>query len=129
MSRLPRFISSAAAITMVAALAAFSPPPSPSAPASSSTIGMIADQLGLKVLRSPDEQFIPGVQFTGTLQEPEKLAAIGIKGMHVGARVIVACYTPERVLVEADELDPVMHSAKVTLKLNDFGRLAKIPTP
>ena len=47
-----------------------------------------------------------GSSFTGSLKDPAKLAAFGLAGFHVGARVTVLRTAPERVLVDVDEDEP-----------------------
>lgn len=54
------------------------------------TIGMIAEQLGVKIGYGEYKEFELGAQFTGTLEERDKLASFGLKGMHKGARVYAA---------------------------------------
>ena len=127
MSRLQRIAGVAFVVASAIVVSAFTAPtPTPTQPISA-TVGMIAKQLGIKVQNRPDDEFVPGVQFTGTLENPEKLALVGIKDMHKGARVTVACMSFEKVIVDADEFSPDLHSAKVTLRLDDTGRLAVPP--
>lgn len=99
-----------------------------SAPASSvdPTIGRIAGQLGVHVAAYPDEDFTLGRSFTGTLQEPSKLAALGIPGMSVGARVVAARIAIDKVVVEADQLDPPKRTS-ARLSLDGAGKLARPP--
>jgi hypothetical protein len=67
-----------------------------------------------------------GVQFTGSLVDPQKLAAFGITGMHPGARVVAARIAADRVYVEADELDPPSR-ASVRVSLDKDGNLVQPP--
>ena len=90
------------------------------------TIGSIASQLGVTVTMVADEEFAVGVQFTGVLQAPEKLDGLGLPGMHSGARVYAARIGPDRVQVEADELNPPKRVG-AKLKLDDGGKLLAAP--
>src|SRR5689334_23890729 len=49
----------------------------------------IADQLGAKLQPRDDDELRIGMSFTAVLESPEKLAEVGVKGMHAGARVTV----------------------------------------
>jgi len=90
------------------------------------TIGGIASQLGVTVAIGADDEFAVGVQFTGVLQAPEKLDVLGLTGMHSGARVYAARIGPDRVQVEADELNP-QKRITAKLKLDDSGKLLAAP--
>jgi len=90
------------------------------------TIGEIASQLGVNVAIGRDDEFAVGVQFTGVLQAPEKLDVLGLAGMHPGARVYAARIGPDRVQVEADELNPPKR-VTAKLKLDVTGKLLAAP--
>ena len=90
------------------------------------TIGSVATQLGVKVVVGNESEFLVGTSFTGTLSEPEKLATFGIKGMHAGARVTAVRMAPDRVYVEADELEPPSR-ASAKLHLDADGNLLQPP--
>ncbi len=94
---------------------------------SHATISGVAAQLGIKAQGPDGDDMRIGTSFTAVLEQPEKLAELGIAGMHAGARVTVARVAPDKVRVEADELDPVSHSAAVNLRLGANGELSKIP--
>ena len=112
------------AAAVIAVSAAFTAPANPHP--GSATVGSIARQLGVKVPGKADEEFELGVQFTGLLEEPGRLAAFGIKGMHAGARVVAARIAADRVYIEADEVDPVRReSSRVAIGLD--GTLVKPP--
>lgn len=119
-----------AGITLLAALVATAAAFTAPAPAPSSTdlatIGSIANQLGVKVSGRQEEEFSVGVQFTGNLVDPAKLEAFGIRGMNEGARVVAARIAPDRVFVEADELDPPKR-ASARLPIGSDGKLARPP--
>lgn len=95
--------------------------------ASHPTISGVAAQLGAKAQSPGSDDLQIGASFTAILDDPAKLAVLGIDGMHAGARVTVARVAPDRVRVEADELEPVSHSAAVNLRLGAKGELSKIP--
>jgi hypothetical protein len=107
--------------------------PSAGAPASSSEVTQqsmpvqsrsIAQQLGAKLNPEQREELTLGVTLNGTLQEPEKLEKLGISGMHKGARVTAMRTAPQKLIVEVDELEPVPITRKVTLRIDDQGRLS-----
>ena len=81
----------------------------------------IAEQLGAKLQPREDDELRIGMSFTAVLEAPDKLAELGIKGMHAGARVTVARIAPDKIRVEADEMTPVEASGKATLKLDEKG--------
>jgi hypothetical protein len=83
----------------------------------------IAEQLGARLQPRPDDELNIGHSFTAMLEQPEKLTALGLKTMHPGARVTVARIAPDKVRVEADEVDPVATSTSATLKLDAKGLL------
>ena len=120
--RAARRIALLAAVTV--ASVAFAPPADPH-PAIA-TVGSVAEQLGVKVNSRADDEFTVGTQFTGNLVDAGKLASWGIKGMHPGARVVAARIAPDRVYVEADELDPPAR-ASVRLPLDASGNIVRPP--
>lgn len=92
------------------------------APASVSAKAL-CDQLGAKLQPRDDDELRLGASVTATLDNPDKLASFGLKGMHAGARVIVARIAPDKVRVEADEMDPKPTGTGATLKLDAGGGL------
>lgn len=129
MIRLQRVVRSVSLLgVLVGAVAAFAAPVPDRAPAPADlavTIGQIAEQLGVKVPNRADEEFALGISFTGSLEDTLKFEEY-VKGMHVGARVTVARIAPDRVYVEADELDPPQRKS-IRLRLNADGTLVKPP--
>ena len=95
--------------------------------AATPTIGAVSAQLGVKVTNLASEDFALGVNFTGVLEDPAKLAAFGIKDMHVGARVTASRMAPDRVIVEADEMEPIPARSSVRLRLGADGTLLVPP--
>lgn len=88
------------------------------------TFGSVADQLGITISeQSRGEPLNLGSNITGTLEDPGKLASLGIRGMHRGARVVVMRVAPDRVRVEADEVDPVPNRGAATLRVDAGGKL------
>ena len=83
----------------------------------------IAEQLGARLQPREDDELRIGMSFTAVLGSPDKLAELGIKGMHAGARVTVARIAPDKIRVEADEMTPVEASGKATLKLDEKGTI------
>jgi hypothetical protein len=89
------------------------------------TISGVAAQLGLKVVQTrDDDEFVIGTSFTGLLTEPDKLARFGIR-MHEGARVTAGRMAPDKIRVEADEMEPVPARGSATLKADAKGVLTK----
>ena len=130
MTRLQRFARGASLlVTLLSATAAASN--KDAAPTSTghlmATIGSVATQLGVKIADRGSEEFGLGVQFTGVLAEPDKLATFGIKGMHVGARVVAARVSPDRVVIEADEMEPAPARGSVRIRLDPDGKLLQPP--
>ena len=96
------------------------------APAAAQTSASVARQLGATMSPSQPEEFTVGTSITCTLVDPAKLAALGVEGMHAGARVTAARTAGERVHVEVDELDPAPLTKRLTLKIDPQGRLTRI---
>lgn len=92
------------------------------APASVSAKAL-AEQLGSRLQPRPDDELNVGQSFTAMLEKPDKFTALGLKEMHAGARVTVARIAPDKVKIEADEMDPTPANTSVTLKLDSKGML------
>jgi hypothetical protein len=86
----------------------------------------VAAQLGAKLGVTDDELFSVGGTINATLADPAKLAALGITGLHEGARVTVMRVSPVKVRIEVDELEPVPLTKKAALKIDERGRLSVI---
>ena len=70
-----------------------------------------------------------GHSITTTLADPKKLTPY-IKGMHEGARVTITCVGPNRLRVEAEEMEPVEQRTAVTLRVGEDGSLTPVsPAP
>ena len=69
-----------------------------------------------------------GRSVTASLVSVEKIEQFGIKGMHEGARVTVTRISPDRIRVEADELEPVSAKGAVTLRVSVNGSLTPVTT-
>ena len=67
-----------------------------------------------------------GRSVTASLVSVEKIEQFGIKGMHEGARVTVTRVGPDRIRVEADELEPVAAKSVVTLRIGNDGSLTPV---
>src|SRR5215510_2426153 len=88
----------------------------------------ITDALGLKPTTSAAPATLDlGATVTCSLTDPAKLAKHTIRGLHEGARVTVTRVAPERIRVEADEMEPMPVSGKVTLKVNGDGTFTPVP--
>ena len=120
-----RTLAVAACLTILAApmlLAQQDPKQQSAAPAMVSAKA-IAEQLGARLQPRDDDELRIGMSFTAVLESPEKLAELGVKGMHAGARVTVARVAPDKIRVEADEMTPVQNAAAATLKVDAAGKL------
>ena len=84
----------------------------------------VAEQLGTKLNPEQREELALGATLNGTLREPERLEKFGITGVHKGARVTAMRVSPEKVIVEVDEIEPAPLNRKVTLRLSEQGRLS-----
>ena len=92
------------------------------------SVKSITEALGLKpATASAPTSLDLGSTITFTLLEPAKIAKFGVRAMHEGARVTVTRVAPDRIRVEADEMEPLAVSAKVTLKVNADGSFTQVP--
>src|SRR5262245_35384924 len=88
----------------------------------------ITNALGLKASTSNAPETLDlGASITCSLTDPVKLAKHAIRGLHEGARVTVTRIAPDRIRVEADEMEPMPASGKVTLKVNGDGTFTPVP--
>ena len=85
------------------------------------------DKLGLKASGNLPDDFELGRSITASLGDPAKIAKYGIIGMHEGARVTVTRVAPDRIRVEADEMEPLPNKAAVTLKVAANGSMTQAP--
>jgi hypothetical protein len=92
-------------------------------------VGAVADKLGVKTMISSPRELDLGKSVTATLAEPKKLVSYGITGMHEGARVTITCVGPNRIRVEAEEMEPVEQRTTVTLRVGDDGSLTPVAPP
>jgi hypothetical protein len=124
---LGRTLALAAACTSVALLqprpAAGARPERYDAPVRAPTISGVAAQLGVRVHIVGEDAFAVGTSFTGSLQEPAKLASFGIAGFHTGARVTAIRMGPDKVLVDADEDEPAALRKTARLVIDAGGAL------
>lgn len=84
----------------------------------------VAEQLGAKLTPGNRDDLALGVTLNGTLQDPEKLEKLGISGMQKGARVTAMRVAPQKLVVEVDQLEPTPMTRKVTLRIDERGRLS-----
>lgn len=92
-------------------------------------VGTVAEKLGVKTMINSPRELDLGKSVTATLAEPKKLVSYGITGMHEGARVTITCVGPNRIRVEAEEMEPVEQRTTVTLRLGDDGSLTLVAPP
>jgi len=125
----PRCVVLAACLVVLAApgLTAQQDPKQQSAAPTTVSAKAIAEQLGAKLQPRDDDELRIGMSFTAVLESPEKLAELGLKGMHAGARVTVARVAPDKIRVEADEMTPVQNSAAAAFKVDAKGALVAPP--
>jgi hypothetical protein len=91
-------------------------------------VDAVAEKLGVKGMPNGARELEPGQSATMMLEKPAKLEPY-IKGMHEGARVTITCVGPNRVRVEADEMDPTPRSTAVTLRVQEDGSLVPVQVP
>ena len=89
--------------------------------------GIVAEKLGVTLMPNAPTEVELGRSITATLADPRKLVPLGIKGMHEGARVSITCIVPNRLRVEADEIEPVAQRAAVTVNVGPDGSLTPAP--
>ena len=127
---IPRVLALVACLTIIATprIGAQQDPKQQGGPAFSSVSAKaIAEQVGARLQPRDDDELRLGASFTALLQDPEKLAEFGVKGMHAGARITIARVAPDKVRIEADEMSPAPASAAATLKLDAKGALVAAP--
>jgi hypothetical protein len=93
------------------------------------SVKSIVDKLGLKPSGNVPDEFELGRSITVSLADPAKIAKYGIVGMHEGARVTMTRVAPDRIRVEADEMEPVPNKSIVTLKVAANGSMTQAPPP
>ena len=86
-------------------------------------VAQVATQLGVMLPGKESGEIPVGVAVTGYAEEPAKLAALGMPGFHKGARVMIMRIATDRLLVEADELDPTPRRATAKVLVALDGRL------
>jgi hypothetical protein len=90
-------------------------------------VDALAEKLGVKAMPNGARELEAGQSATMMLADPGKLAPYGIRGMHEGARVTITCVGPNRLRVEADEMEPTPRSATVTLRVQEDGSIVQAP--
>lgn len=88
------------------------------------TLRGVSEQLGAKLNPEQLDELVVGGMLHGTLTDPEKLASLGISGMHPGARVTAMRTAPGKLSVEVDELEPTPVTKKMVLKIDERGQLS-----
>jgi hypothetical protein len=82
-------------------------------------VSRVAERLGIAPQPDSPEELDVGTSVTCTLAKPERLAAFGITGVREGARVTILRSAPDRLRIEADEIEPIRtESAVVRLDVN-----------
>ena len=90
-------------------------------------VGNVAERLGVKLMPSAPTEIDLGHSVTAMLADPGKIEAVGIKGMHEGARVTITCVGPSRLRIEADEMSPVEQRKTITIRVDVDGTLTQTP--
>jgi hypothetical protein len=90
------------------------------------TMRVIGEQLGAKLNPEQPDELMVGGMLHGTLTDPEKLARLGIAGMHRGARITAMRTAPGKLNVEVDELEPAPVTKKQVLKIDERGQLSSM---
>jgi len=91
------------------------------------SVKTMIDKLGLKPSGNVPDDFELGRSITLSLADPAKAAKYGIVGMHEGARVTMTRVAPDRVRVEADQMEPLPAKSTVTLKVAADGSMTQAP--
>ena len=115
-------------LAVVVAVIIGSPNPGPAQPphlVHGIGISEVATQLGVGLAGGMSGELAVGVSFTGTANDPAKLEALGIHGIHKGARVTVVRISEDKIFVEADELDPKPLRVNIRLKISPDGTLGR----
>jgi hypothetical protein len=87
----------------------------------------LGDALGIKPATSSGPTTLElGTTITFSLVDPAKLAKHTVRGMHEGARVTVTRIAPDRIRVEADEMEPLPVNGKATLRINPDGTFTPV---
>jgi hypothetical protein len=86
----------------------------------------LADKLGVKPSPNAPDDIEIGGSVTTSLSAPDKIAEYGIKGMHEGARVTITRIAPDRLRVEADEMEPTAARSVVTLRVAADGSMTRV---
>lgn len=86
-------------------------------------VAQAASQIGVVLPGRESGELNVGVAVTGWAQDPAKLAQFGLKGFHLGARVVILRIAADRVLVEVDEMSPSPVRASVKLRITSDGQL------
>jgi len=86
----------------------------------------LAEKLGVKPSPNAPDDIEIGRSVTTSLSSPDKIAAYGITGMHEGARVTITRTAPDRLRIEADEMEPVSARSAVTLRVAADGSMTKV---
>lgn len=90
-------------------------------------VDAVMERLGVKGLPNAPRELELGQSATTVLVEPRKISSYGITGMHESARVTITCVGPNRLRVEADEMEPVSRTVTVTLQVAEDGSLTVAP--
>ena len=87
---------------------------------------VVSEQLGLKASPRQADDLLVGASISCSLVDPAKLAALGAAGLHAGARVTFMRVASDRLRVEADEIEPVLLTKKLSLNIDAQGRLSAV---
>ncbi len=86
----------------------------------------LADQLGVKLAPNQADELAIGASVTSSLVDAGKLASFGVRDVRAGARVTITRIAADRVRLEIDEMDPTPRTTKVTLRIDNEGRLTPV---
>ena len=87
-------------------------------------VARLAERLGIAPQPDSPAELDIGTSVTCTLAKPARLAAFGITGVREGARVTILRSAPDRVRIEADEIEPI-RTESVVVRLDANG----VPIP
>jgi len=92
-------------------------------------LGNVADKLGVKTMVNAPRELDLGHSVTTMLADPKKLTPYN-RGTPEGARGRITCVGPNRLRVEAEEMEPVEQLSAITLHVGEDGSLTPVqPVP
>jgi hypothetical protein len=76
-------------------------------------VSRLTARLGIAPQPDSPTELDVGTSVTCILRTPDRLAAFGIRGVREGARVTIIRSAPDRIRIEADEIEPIRTESAV----------------